>query len=82
MRKYLSLKQIGSSLGVAETYAGQAFDPAVEKVAKVILDWGEAGYMLLMERVQELRHEREQHRFEAELPDRIRRQTGGRRLPL
>jgi DNA-binding LacI/PurR family transcriptional regulator len=79
LRKHLSLKQIGSSLGVAETYAGQAFDPALEKVAKVVLDYGELAMLLLLERVQELRHEREQQRFEQELPERIVRQAGGRR---
>lgn len=37
MRNHLTLKEIAAALGVRETYAGQAFDPAMRKVAAVLL---------------------------------------------
>ena len=79
MRNHLSIKQIADALGVRETYATQAVEPALDKVAKLVLVYGEPALMLLLERVAELREQREQDRFEAELPERVRRQVGGRK---
>ena len=41
MRDHLSLKQIGTALGLKPpwSHAGQAFDPAVEKVVKVLAEY-------------------------------------------
>jgi len=75
----LTLKQIGDALGVQPTYAGQAIDPALDKLARLILAHGELALLLLLERVAELREQREQERFETELPERVRRQVGGRK---
>ena len=78
MRSFLTIKQIADSLGVRETYATQAVEPALDKMARLVLDHGEQALMLLLDRVHELRNDREQQRFESELPARIRRQTGGK----
>lgn len=76
MRNHLTLKEIGAAIGVRETYAGQAFDPALAKVARVYLRYPRELLALLVETAREL-DRLEQARFERELPERVARQCGG-----
>lgn len=79
LRKHLTLKEIGAAIGVRETYAGQAFDPALAKVARVYLQHPRELLAMLLEAAGEL-DRLEQARFERDLPERIARQCGGRPL--
>lgn len=73
MRDHLSLQQIADALGVQETYAGQAFDPALEKITKLYLRFPSQTLRLILDKADELRLT---PMPESELAERIRRQTG------
>lgn len=55
MRNHLSLKQIASCLGVKETYAGQAFDPALNKIVEVYLEYQDEMLLMILEAAKERR---------------------------
>jgi len=59
MRNHLTLKQIAAAIGVRETYAGQAFDPALRKVAAVFLRHPLEAIRLLTDEADRLRAEME-----------------------
>jgi len=77
MRDHLTLKQIAAAIGVRETYAGQAFDPALRKVATLFLRYPVETIQLLAEESGKLRSA-VQHRHH-QLPD--SQTTPARNLP-
>ena len=79
MRNYLTLKEIADALGVKETYAGQAFDPAMEKLVKVYRRHPRAILRMLMDAADEAdaaQELTEQRRVESELSRRVAMKTG------
>lgn len=65
MRKYLSLKQIADALSIRETYAGQAIEPALDKIARLYNYDNMATLRMILDRAEELRQEEEAKRAES-----------------
>lgn len=55
MRPHLLLKEIAAVIQVSERRAGQAIDPAIEKMARLYLAYPEQTLRLIMDRAQEMR---------------------------
>jgi len=81
LRNHLSLKELAVVLGTQTTYAGQAFDPALEKFARVFRRYPGPALALLADKVAELdRAEACRPMDESELLHRERMLQGGRLL--
>ena len=75
----LTCSQVAASLRCRESKATQAWEPALLKVATLLLDYPAEALEAMAAAMASIRDERdqaEQRRFEAELAERVRRQTG------
>jgi len=57
MRNHLLLKQIAAAINVSECRAGQAIDPAIDKVSRLYIAYPEPTLRMILDRAEELRQE-------------------------
>lgn len=55
MRPHLLLKEIASVIQVSERRAGNAIDPAIDKIARLYLAFPEPTLRLIMDKAEEIR---------------------------
>jgi hypothetical protein len=76
----LDCKTLAAALDVAPTKTTQAWRPALDKVARMMVLRPAETASDLAEAMTAIAEELRQERFEQELPERTRRATGGRRV--